>query len=252
MKYIIVVLLVVAFIYIVKYVTFIKSSYHKITRNSFISTVNDKGRYGEYLTYERLKRYEKTGGRFLFNVYIPKTEEETTEIDVILVCSKGVFVIESKNFSGWIFGSDDQKIWTQSLPSGRGRSVKEHFYNPVFQNRTHIKCLKNIVGAEIPFYSLIVFSERCELKKVNVTSENVFVIKRDSILPCVSAIFNAHPQDALSSCDIEEIYSKLLPYSQADEETKAQHIENINSKYKQNDEGKIIRFTDYNEKNQHN
>lgn len=66
-----------------------KGAYWQVTKNSYLATRLDIGKYGEYLTYKRLKHFEKNGGKFLFNLYIPKEGEETTEIDVVLLCSKG-------------------------------------------------------------------------------------------------------------------------------------------------------------------
>ena len=51
---------------------------------------------------------------------------KTTEIDLLMIHEKGIFVFESKNYSGWIFGSEDQLKWTQCFKSGQ----REHFYNP--------------------------------------------------------------------------------------------------------------------------
>ena len=44
---------------------------------------------------------------------------------------------------------------------------KNRFYNPIKQNRTHIKWLQKYVGEDVPLFSIIVFSERCELKNLN-------------------------------------------------------------------------------------
>lgn len=133
-------------------------SYYQITKLPYHSVKHDIGRYGEYLTYKYLKQFESNGAKFLFNVYIPKENGETTEIDVLMICSNGIFVFESKNYSGWIFGSESQKNWYQTLPSGRGRSHKEHFYNPIMQNRSHIKYLKAFLNKEIPMYSAMSLS----------------------------------------------------------------------------------------------
>ena len=93
-----------------------KSAYYQITKNSYLSVLLDKGKYGEYLTYKYLKHLEADGAKFLFNTYIPKGNEGTTEIDVLMICKKGIFVFESKNYSGWIFGSEQQLYWYQTLP----------------------------------------------------------------------------------------------------------------------------------------
>lgn len=164
------ILAIIVVVAIVKYRKYKECAYYQVTGNSPLQVYFDKGKLGEYMTYKYLQRAENGGAKFLFNIYIPKGENETTEIDVLMIHSKGLFVFESKNYSGWIFGSEYQKNWYQTLPQGRGRSHKESFYNPIMQNRTHIKHLKAMVGENVPMYSIITFSERCTLKKVEVKS----------------------------------------------------------------------------------
>lgn len=196
----------------------LKIPYHRVRYN--------KGRYGEYLSYKNLRIYENSGARFLFNVYIPKDDGKTTEIDLIMICRHGLFVIESKNYSGWIFGSENQLNWTQTLPSGRGRSHKEHFYNPIKQNRSHINYLNAYIYDSFPVYSIIAFSDRCTLKSVNVTSPDIKVINRIKILPTVSSICNS-TTPYLTQEEIDKIYNKLYPLTQVNEFIKQQHIANI-------------------------
>ena len=169
---------------IIAYRNYTQSSYYLVTKTSFIELYFDKGKLGEYMTYRYLRSAEKNGAQFLFNIYIPKGENETTEIDVLMIHAKGLFVFESKNYSGWIFGNEHQKNWYQTLPQGRGRSHKESFYNPIMQNKTHIKHLKALVGENIPTHSIITFSERCTLKRVEVKSDDIYVINRESICYC--------------------------------------------------------------------
>ena len=201
-------------------------SYYKITKNSYLSTKQNVGKYGEYLIYKYLKPLEASGAKFLFNVYIPKENGETTEIDVLMICSKGIFVFESKNYSGWIFGSETQKNWYQTLPKGRGRSHKENFFNPIMQNRSHINHLKTFIGEEFPVTSIIVFSERCTLKNIQIKSSDISVIKRYDVCSTVSKICN-QTTVLLSETDILSLYNKLYPCTQVDDATKKQHIINI-------------------------
>jgi len=207
-------------------------AYYQVTKLPYLSVRHDTGRYGEYLTYKYLKHMEANGAKFLFNVYIPKGNGETTEIDVLMICSKGIFVFESKNYSGWIFGSESQKNWYQTLPSGRGRSHKEHFYNPIMQNRSHIKHLKSLLGEQFPMRSIIVFSDRCTLKSVQIKSNDISVINRYDVAPVVSAICNQTTSDILSEGNISDLYIKLYPFTQVDEIAKAQHIANIHNNIK--------------------
>lgn len=207
-----------------------KSTYYQVTQNPLLSVCFDKGRLGEYMTYKNLRNWEKSGAKFLFNLYIPKGENETTEIDVLMITPKGLFVFESKNYSGWIFGSEYQRNWYQTLPQGRGRSHKESFYNPIMQNRTHIQHLQILVGENIPMYSVIIFSDRCTLKKVEVKSQDIHVINRYDVMDTVASVCNRIQNVVLSERQITEIFDKLYPYTQVDSAVRVQHIANIQNK----------------------
>ena len=204
-----------------------KTAYYKITRLSYLKMKKDLGRYGEYETYRLLRRFEAKGARFLFNIYLPRENDKTTEIDVLMIEKNGVYVFESKNYSGWIFGNESQKTWTQTLPKGRGRKArKECFLNPVWQNKLHISALKNVLpDPDVPVYSLIVFSDRCELKNVSLYHNDVSVIHRKDI---VSAVKRCQPsQKSLSEKDINEFYGILYPYTQVSSAEKQKHIDDI-------------------------
>lgn len=187
------------------------------------------GKHGEKLTERELKLVRLFGrkGKILRNVYLPKDNGETSEVDVVFITQKGIFVIESKNYSGWIFGDEKNKNWTSSLPNGQ----KNHFYNPIMQNRTHLKWMKNYVGEDIPLFSIIVFSERCELKKVTVYSEDIKIIKRDRTYATVRSIWDENP-DAVSDKQLNKIFEKLEALTNVDAAVKAAHIENIEKQYK--------------------
>lgn len=210
-----------------------ESSYRRLTGESFLSVWTDKGKYGEYLTYDALKEFEKEGAKFLFNLYIPKKNGETTEIDLMMISRKGIFVFESKNYGGWIFGKESQRNWTQVLPSGNG-TRKESFYNPIMQNRTHIRNLVAFVGEEYPTRSVIVFSERCELKEIDVESADIRVVKRDELRRAVLDVYRSETQDLLAPDQIEAVYQRLLPFTQVGDDVKARHIENIRKRLEEN------------------
>lgn len=192
--------------------------------NKKINSKERIGKRGETLTVRELELVHLFGrkGKTLQNLYLPKDNGGTSEIDVVYITQKGIFVIESKNYSGWIFGNENDQYWTASLPNGN----KNQFYNPVKQNRTHIKWLRNIVGEEVPLYSVIAFSERCELKKVTVTDQSVKVIKRDRIYATVREIWESS-EDRLTENEVEELFQKLSAYTNVDETTKEKHIQEI-------------------------
>ena len=204
---------------------FRKSEYYKQTGKGLFALRVDAGTYGEYLTYKNLQEFEKNGAKFLFNCYLPTEKGKTSEIDVIMIHTSGVYVFESKNYSGWIFGSEDSHNWTQTLPSGR-KAHKEHFYNPIMQNRTHIKWLRKQIGDTIPVHSIIVFSERCELKDISLHSTDIKVIQRYSLYSTVCAICSENT-DRISTSMVEELYTVLLKYVNVSQSVKEQHIKDI-------------------------
>ena len=186
------------------------------------------GKLGEVLTAKELKYVQLFGrkGRILRNIYVPKDNGETSEIDLLYITQKGIFVFESKNYSGWIFGDEKSQKWTMMLTN----KEKHSFYNPIKQNQTHIKWLRSYIGEEIPLFSIIVFSERCELKKVTITSQDIKVIKRDFTYAAVRDIWNKN-KDCLSGEEVESLYKNLQKLTKVSEETKEVHIQNIKNRY---------------------
>lgn len=225
-------LLLIAFVLLIENARYKKTTYYTITHTPYFTVLHDIGKFGEYMTYKKLKSYEEQGWKFLFNLYVPKDEESTTEIDVLAISPKGIFVFESKNYSGWIFGNETQKNWTQVLPKGHGKSNKEHFLNPIIQNKGHIKYLKNIIDSDITMHSVIVFSERCTLKDVTLKTDTAVVIQRDDVLHTVAKICSRIETEQLTQTQIDEIYTTLYPLTQADTQVKTKHILDIESKRK--------------------
>ena len=155
MEILILTALVLFIIYAVKKRQYEKTEYYQQTQNSYLKVLFDKGLLGEFYTYECLKPLDGYK-RYLFNLYVPKDDGETTELDVVLLHESGVYVLESKNYSGWIFGTESQKYWTQTLPAGRGRSQKERFFNPIMQNKGHIKWLQAFLADQtLPIYCVL-------------------------------------------------------------------------------------------------
>ena len=94
------------------------------------------------------------------NVTLP-TSNGTTQIDHIIVSRFGIFVVETKNMSGWIFGDEKSPQWTQSLPGGK----KFQFQNPLRQNYKHVKVLQEFLGVEEEkIFSVVMFWGEAEFK----------------------------------------------------------------------------------------
>jgi len=94
------------------------------------------------------------------NITLSLSDGTTTQIDHILVSKYGIFVIETKNMKGWIFGGEHQKEWTQQIYKDKYR-----FQNPLRQNFRHLKALEETLGFPTSaFISVIAFVGECEFK----------------------------------------------------------------------------------------
>lgn len=214
MYILIIILIIILIVLIDEFSTFnfYKSSqYYKNTKLPFKELKRNVGRYGEYLVYDHLKDFSCDGSKFLFNLVIPKEKDNNTEIDVLMISPKGIFVIESKNFSGWIFGDENQETWMQTIKTNKGEIVKEKFYNPIFQNRMHVKYLKNLIGNKYPIYSIIAFSDKCFFKEINVGNK-IPVIHYENLQTEITALYNKTHNTVLTDTDISELYDKLKTY----------------------------------------
>ena len=139
-----------------------------------------------------------------------------------MIHHSGIYVFESKNYGGWIFGNERNAWWTQSL-LGEGYSAqKERFYNPVWQNRTHIKYLRKKLGLfDGKIYSVIVFSDRCEFKDVTIFSDDVILTQQFQLAASIQKYTN---KTIFNQEKINKYYDLLYPYTQLTEEQKQEHI----------------------------
>ena len=198
--------------------------------NAILSSAKVKGRIGEAQVNRELKLVNRLNmkGKTLRNIYVPKNTGETTEIDLLYITSKGLIVIESKNYNGYIFGTDVSKEWTVTL--NKGKTVEKiRFFNPVLQNKGHIKYLKQYLNQDVPAFSIIVFANSAQLKEIHVSSPNTYVCNTEDLYRTVKRIRNDNP-DILNEKEADEIYNMLLPLTKADAATKQKHIEDVKAK----------------------
>ncbi|TNY95349.1 NERD domain-containing protein [Vibrio parahaemolyticus] len=111
-----------------------------------------KGVFGEFLVNRLLSKLPESDYTLIKDVTLP-TSDGTTQVDHIVVSKYGIFVVETKNMKGWIFGSARQKQWTQKIYRHSSK-----FQNPLHQNYKHIKVLETLLGcSEEHLHSVIVF-----------------------------------------------------------------------------------------------
>lgn len=127
---------------------------------TLIKTPRFKGMVGETFINLGIRLFlDKREYHLLNNVTLP-TPQGTTQIDHVIVSRFGLFVIETKNIKGWIFGNPAHKSWTQQLYRRR-----HTFQNPLRQNYLHLMTLKSLLGlADHQLHSIIYFIGDCTFK----------------------------------------------------------------------------------------
>lgn len=206
-------------------IDYYETEYYKQTKEYYYDILKNPGKLGEYNLYAKIMDYENAGSKFLFNCYLKKENGETTEIDVIMINVRGIFVFESKNYNGWIFGDQKDTNWTQCLPNKK-MAVKEQFYNPVKQNDTHIKALKRYIKKFVLYYNIVVFADTATLKGVSVEGEYTKVTNLKNLRKVIYELMLEH-NEVLNLEEINRIYDYFYPYTQVSKEVKEQHIKNI-------------------------
>ena len=165
-------------------------------RQTSVHTHN-KGEQGEAMLRQHtdLSLADK-GYHALHDLLIP-LYESTTQIDHLYVSRYGIFVVETKNYAGWIYGDAEQKQWTQVL-----YQQKYRFYNPLKQNETHIKALAYLLKLPMEtFHSIVVFVGEAEFK--TALPDNVLQGAD------ISGYVHRFRRSLLSQAQVDEIYATL-------------------------------------------
>ncbi|HJJ38629.1 MAG TPA: NERD domain-containing protein [Methanocorpusculum sp.] len=163
--------------------------------------------------------------RTLKNLYVPYGDgtKRLSEIDNVVISETGIYVFECKNYSGTILGKKDEREWSVVYDNG---DLKK-FYSPILQNKGHIRCLSDILG--IPksmFRSVIVFSGHTNLNGVEYSRENTSVFCVDTLAKELRAK-TVSAEHVLSSEEIDEIYSWMMPYTEISYEDRIRHLNRV-------------------------
>lgn len=119
-----------------------------------------KGWLGEKVTQLGMWVYLDDTTYRRYHDIILEAHNGTTQIDHVIVSVYGIFVIETKNYAGWIFGDEKQSKWTQVL-----YGKKNSFQNPLHQNYRHTKELSRVL--DVPhekMHSIVLFIGESEFK----------------------------------------------------------------------------------------
>ncbi|NMB10366.1 MAG: NERD domain-containing protein [Tissierellia bacterium] len=178
-----------------------------------------KGDIGEQEVNEILKKLPKSKYKVLNDVFI-ETKSGTSQIDHIVVSIYGIFVIETKMYSGWIYGDEDSKTWTQNIYNKR-----VHFFqSPLHQNDVHIRRLKEVDKSlrDLKYFSEITFSEEAELKN---DIENVVYFHR------LKKYIKSFRKKYLTKDEVKQIYKIIKSENITNPIKRKNHVKKIKEKY---------------------
>jgi len=154
-----------------------------------------------------------------FHNIILETENGTTQIDHVILSRYGMFVIETKNYNGWIFGGKDQESWTQVLFSKKSR-----FQNPLHQNYKHTEALAQSLNIDHNRIHSVVFfiGDDVELKgdfPPNVLSSGL------------SSYIKRFNEILFSDTELFSLERRLKQFQEGNMISRKQHIDNLEARY---------------------
>lgn len=186
----------------------------------------ERGREGEQKIYESIKHFEHDRIRILRNVFVPKSDDISTELDIVLITTKGIVVIESKNLNGNVYGKAYQKYWVITIKESNGAISRYKIFNPCLQNESHIKWLQEYLNNDMEIHSLVVFSDTCKLKNT-FYRVGTDITQVSEVAKVIGNILNKKMKTEYSQEEVDAIYKKLLPLSNLSKEEKEKHYEAI-------------------------
>lgn len=177
-----------------------------------------KGSIGEKEVSKYLSRLDKSKYVVINNIML-QVRDRTTQIDHVVVSNYGIFVIETKNYKGWIIGNEYDDYWKQVL-----YKRKEKLHNPIKQNYGHVQVLKEILKdfPEVNYISIVAFTTKADLK---VTSETD-VVYTTKLLKTIKR----YEQETLTDSVKEQIYSQLISLNIDSKENRKIHVNEIHNK----------------------
>lgn len=157
----------------------------------------------------------------------PKAKTGYSQLDHIVITPFGIFVIETKNYQGTIYGGKDRKTW----------SVNGQFkmMNPFIQNYGHIQALKNFLDQKFHhlFISMVSFTKRCtfkiddlELRKIASNDLIVYDVELfDYIHRKVSVLKLEHKEPLLNENEVLMIYDAIYAANITDPSIREKHVQ---------------------------
>ena len=194
------------------------------------NTPKNKGKRGEEWVFNILLQLPDE--YHLMNDVIMQTNNGTTQIDHVVISKYGVFVIETKNYRGNIYGDDNRQNWKQNIVTKVTYAkkwwktytyvTKTHFYNPVKQSIAHTIAIKNILSQwpALKIVPIIVFTGSAVLKDV---TSNYHVVYDFNLLETILSFRTIY----LTNNDVHRVVDILLHNNIREFVDDRSHVNNI-------------------------
>jgi hypothetical protein len=129
----------------------------------------------------------------------------------------GIFVIETKNYKGLIYGGENAEKWTKNMWSN-----KYEFRNPLKQNYGHVKTLQQLLNLPMgSFIPIVVFSNSADISvQTNKAVITLFHL-RGAITRHKTVMFT-HEQ-------VQDFSDKIQQAAIQEKGTNRRHVENVRS-----------------------
>lgn len=177
----------------------------------------DKGKRGEAQIAAILRQYARPDDKIINDILLYDADTgKSAQIDHIFISAAGIYVIETKNYSGEIYGSENQREWTQVLAGG---NTKNKLPSPVKQNATHIYLVKKITGRRYHTDGMVVFVQgnARHIADASVMTVPQFCTSLENLQSC----------HLLTPADIRDAYEKLIQNRDSYKITPEEHMKNI-------------------------
>lgn len=173
--------------------------------------------YGEFLTdKEIVKACRNFYFKVLNNLYLPRnTIANTTEIDSLLIHPTGIYLFESENYSGWVFGKAEDRYWDLSKV-GNNKILKSQFENPMMRCERNVRALHMLLGDnhEYHFGSYAVFGNKTSLKKVPESTNEMKLVLRSQLYASLVRTFSTS-KVIYTEAEIDALEAKFSGYADA-------------------------------------
>lgn len=171
-----------------------------------------KGEVGEYSVASRLKRLPKEDYKVINNLML-KVGNWTSQIDHVVICRYGLFVIETKNYQGLITGGENSDSWTQNI-----FGQKYSFHNPVHKNESHLKAIRKVLedDGQIKMIPIVAFSDQASLL---IKTEYAVVTHFHSLKRTICR----YTEEVLTPEKVVQIYNSLIDANITDKKERKSH-----------------------------